>query len=59
VAAVTELAQRAARGSAVDRVAEYLESMGVEAGVARWVANTAEGDTLEQRINAALNIVYS
>ena len=44
---------------AVEKIVQYLQAMGVEINIAKWAANTAEGDTIEQRINSALNMVYN
>ncbi len=43
----------------VKSISEHLMSMGVDAHIAVWAATSSEGSTREQRINSALNLVYS
>jgi hypothetical protein len=43
----------------VRQISEHLMQMGVDAQVAHWAATQSEGATVDQRINSALNIVYS
>ena len=47
-----------AKEQAVELITEHLQAMGVDYTIAQWAANAAEGDTIEQRINSALNMVY-
>jgi len=43
----------------VGQITEHLMMMGVDAQIAHWAATQSEGATVDQRINSALNIVYS
>ena len=43
----------------VGQITEHLMLMGVDAQIAHWAATQSEGTTVDQRINSALNIVYS
>lgn len=43
----------------VTMISLHLQSMGVDPHIANWAAMNSEGTTIEQRINSALNQVYS
>ena len=61
-AEVGELAgalHRESQAGVVRQVSEHLLLMGVDPQVAMWAAGQSEGSSVEQRINSALNIVYS
>lgn len=61
-AEVSELAsslRHESRAGGVNQVSDHLVGMGVDPQIAHWAAEQAEGDTVDQRINSALNIVYS
>jgi hypothetical protein len=61
-AEVSELVSQLKRESdngVVTMISLHLQSMGVEPQVAHWAATNSEGATIEQRINSALNQVYS
>lgn len=43
----------------VRSISEHLQAMGVDMHIAHWAATTSEGSNREERINSALNLVYS
>ena len=43
----------------MQQISEHLMAMGVDAQLAQWAATQSEGGTVDQRINSALNMVYS
>lgn len=58
IAGLTDMLKSEAKEQAVSLITEHLQAMGVDYTIAHWAAGAAEGDTIEQRINSALNMVY-
>lgn len=58
IVGLTEILKSEATGQVVEIITDHLQAMGVDYTIAQWAANAAEGDTIEQRINSALNMVY-
>ena len=59
IAGLTDMLKSQAKQEAVEIITQHLQAMGVDYTIANWAANAAEGDTIEQRINSALNMVYN
>jgi hypothetical protein len=59
IAGLSDLLRSEAKQEAVETITQHLQAMGVDYTIAQWAANAAEGDTIEQRINSALNMVYN
>jgi hypothetical protein len=51
--------KRESDNGVVTMISLHLQSMGVDPQIANWAATNSEGATIEQRINSALNQVYS
>lgn len=51
--------KRESDGEVINIISLHLQSMGVDPHIANWAATISEGSTIEQRINSALNQVYS
>lgn len=51
--------KRESDNNVVTMISLHLQSMGVDPQIAHWAAVNSEGTTIEQRINSALNQVYS
>ena len=58
IAGLTDMLKSEAKEQAVGLITDHLQAMGVDYTIAQWAAGAAEGDTIEQRINSALNMVY-
>lgn len=58
IAGLTDMLKSEAKEQAVELITQHLQAMGVDITIAQWAANAAEGETIEQRINSALNMVY-
>lgn len=58
IAGLTDMLKSESKVQAVELITDHLQAMGVDYTIAHWAANAAEGDTIEQRINSALNMVY-
>ena len=59
VAELTAELKREGQSGIVQRITEHLMKMDVESEIAHWAATQSEGETFDQRINSALNIVWS
>jgi hypothetical protein len=55
---VTQLKRESDKG-VINMISLHLQSMGVDPHIAHWAATISEGSTVEQRMNSALNQVYS
>jgi hypothetical protein len=51
--------KRESDNGVVTMISLHLQSMGVDPQIAHWAATNSEGTTIEQRMNSALNQVYS
>ena len=51
--------KRESDNGVVTMISLHLQSMGVDPQIAHWAATNSEGATIEQRMNSALNQVYS
>ena len=59
ISGLYDMVKRDSNSVAVEKITLHLQAMGVDFHIAKWAANAAEGDTIEQRINSALNMVYN
>jgi hypothetical protein len=55
----TSALKQESQAGVVQQISEHLMLMGVDSQIAHWAATQSEGATVDQRINSALNIVYS
>lgn len=59
VAEFTAALKLESQAGVVAQISQHLMLMGVDGQIAHWAATQSEGATVDQRINSALNIVYS
>ena len=55
----TSALRRESQAGVVQQITEHLMAMGVDGQIAHWAATQSEGASVDQRINSALNMVYS
>lgn len=56
---LSQTLQREAQAMIIAKISDHLQNMGVNPQIAEWAATISEGATVDQRLNAALNLVYN